>query len=128
ITCQTEPKQEHPSAIRALDKIIVAFAAPLFSLGLAMTFAAMVCMIGRPVGETETTTTIGYVFKGSPAEAAGLQPGDVITKIDGRPVRRWGGSGGAVMWRIVSGEGDVLPVAMLRDAEQCSVQRSRRRE
>src|SRR5262245_8217502 len=43
--------------ISALDKIIVAFAGPLFSLGLAMVFALLVWGIGRPVGETETTTT-----------------------------------------------------------------------
>src|SRR5207249_461707 len=68
--------------IGALDKIIVAFAGPLFSFLLAIGFAVVVWQIGRPVGESETTTTIGYVFKGSPAETAGLQPGDRILAVD----------------------------------------------
>src|SRR5689334_15023090 len=48
--------------IGVLDKIIVAVAGPLFSFGLALVFAVLVWGIGRPVSETETTTTIGYVF------------------------------------------------------------------
>src|SRR5882762_8171020 len=95
---KTDSKQEQLPPISALDKIIGAFAGPLFSLGLALFFATIVWVIGRPVGETETTTTIGYVYKGSPAEAAGLRPGDVITKIDGKPVHRWGGIGDGVIW------------------------------
>jgi len=119
---KTDSKADQLPPISALDKIIVAFAGPLFSLLLALTFAAIVWMIGRPVGETETTTTIGYVYKGSPAEAAGLRPGDVITKIGGKPVRRWGGIGDSVMWRIVSSEGEVLPVTILRDKKEITVQ------
>src|SRR5436309_4652159 len=69
---KTESKPDQLPPISALDKIIVAFAGPLFSLLLALTFAAVVWVIGRPVGESDTTTIIGHVFKGSPAEAAGL--------------------------------------------------------
>src|SRR3954454_9095526 len=36
--------------ISALDKIIVAFAGPLFSFLLAAVFAAIVTVVGRPVG------------------------------------------------------------------------------
>src|SRR6476660_805476 len=64
--------------ISALDKIIVAFAGPLFSFLLALAFAVVVMIVGRPVSEAETTTTIGYVVKGGPADQAGLQPGDKI--------------------------------------------------
>src|SRR5437016_2503962 len=54
--------------ISALDKIIVAFAGPLFSFLLALVFAVLVMGVGRPVSEAETTTTIGYVEKDSPAD------------------------------------------------------------
>src|SRR5256885_6064968 len=64
--------------ISALDKIIVAFAGPLFSFLLAIAFAFVVMVVGRPVSENETTTTIGYVEKDSPGEKAGLLPGDQI--------------------------------------------------
>src|SRR5260221_3363526 len=119
---KTENKQEQLPPISALDKIIVAFAGPLFSLLLALTFATIVWGIGRPVGETETKTTIGYVFKGSPAEAAGLQPGDRIIKVDGKPVNRFGGIGDSVTWRIVSSEGTVVPVTVIRDGKELTVE------
>src|SRR5215510_14676487 len=72
--------------ISALDKIIVAFAGPLFSFLLALSFAGVVWAVGRPVSETETTTTIGYVKKGGPADTVGLKPGDRILEVDHRPV------------------------------------------
>ena len=99
----SEPGQLPP--ISALDKIIVAFAGPLFSFMLALFFAVVVWQIGRPVGESETTTVIGYVFKGSPADTAGLQPGDRIIKVDGQPVSRFGGIGDSVTWRVVRSRG-----------------------
>src|SRR5438477_9580413 len=64
--------------ISALDKIIVAFAGPLFSFGLAIAFAFVVWTIGKPVSEAEATTTIGYVMPRSPADEAGLKAGDKI--------------------------------------------------
>src|SRR3954470_1671617 len=48
--------------ISALDKIIVAFAGPLFSFLLAVVFAVIVSIVGRPVAESESTTRIGYVL------------------------------------------------------------------
>src|SRR4030081_1839232 len=50
--------------ISALDKIIVAFAGPLFSFLLAIFFAVIIWSVGRPVSEAEATTTIGYVLPG----------------------------------------------------------------
>src|SRR5213076_3455242 len=60
--------------ISALDKIIVAFAGPLFSFLLALLFAAIVWAVGHPVSESESTTVIGYVLPDSPAQKVGLQP------------------------------------------------------
>ncbi len=64
--------------ISALDKIIVAFAGPLFSFLLALVFAVVVMVVGRPVSEGETTTIVGWVEKDGPADKAGLRPGDRI--------------------------------------------------
>src|ERR1700733_6897152 len=47
--------------ISALDKIIVAFAGPLFSFLLAVAFAVIVWTVGRPVSEAESTQVVGYV-------------------------------------------------------------------
>ena len=105
--------------IRPLDKIIVAFAGPLFSFLLAVVFAVIVWQVGRPVREAESTTTIGYLLPGSPAAKAGLKPGDVMTEIDGNPVRRWQGmSSDSVVWRIVTSEGEKLQIKYVRDGKE----------
>src|SRR5881397_1470992 len=44
----------------------------------------------RGVGDSDTEgVTVGEVVSGSPAEQAGLQPGDVISKFDGRDVKNF---------------------------------------
>src|SRR5690349_19463122 len=90
--------------ISALDKIIVAFAGPLFSFLLALAFAVVVMIVGRPVSDSELTQIIGYVAKGGPADKAGLRPGDRVLAIDGKPVTKFQGMGDSVTWRIVSSE------------------------
>src|SRR5256885_8248756 len=51
--------------VKALDKIIVALAGPVFSFLLAIFFAVIIWAVGRPMGESETTTMIGYVVPDS---------------------------------------------------------------
>jgi regulator of sigma E protease len=102
--------------ISALDKIIVAFAGPLFSFLLAIVFAVIIWAIGRPVSESEATTTIGYVLPDSPAAEAGLKAGDKILAVDGKRVGRFGGMGAdSISWRIVRSEGDTIPITFQRD-------------
>lgn len=112
---ETETPREQLKPISASDKIIVAFAGPLFSFGLAVLFALIVWVVGRPVGEAEATRTIGYVQEDSPAEKAGLKAGDEILEVDGRPVTRWQGFGAdCIVWRIVRSEGETVPVKVKR--------------
>src|SRR5438132_843877 len=82
------------------DKIIVAFAGPLFSFLLALAFAVVVMIVGRPVSQVEKTTIIGYVVKGAPADQAGLGPGDQFLAINGRPIPKFGGWAAALTWRV----------------------------
>jgi regulator of sigma E protease len=101
--------------ISALDKIIVAFAGPLFSFLLAVVFAIIIWGIGRPVTESEATTTIGYVMPESPAAAAGLRAGDKILALDGHRVTRFAGMGAdSITWRIIRSEGDTIPITFER--------------
>jgi regulator of sigma E protease len=118
-----EGKREGPGEvtklpnISPLDKMIVAFAGPLFSFLLALAFALVVMIVGRPVSETEKTTTIGYVLKGGPADEAGLRPGDRILSVDGRAVTKFGGMGDSVTWRIVRSEGAIVPIKVEREGK-----------
>ena len=101
--------------ISALDKIIVAVAGPLFSLLLALFFAGVVWVVGHPVAESDSTTIIGYVMPDSPAQKVGLQPGDKILEVDGKPVRRFLGMNDSVSWNVVRSEGDKIAVKFQRD-------------
>src|SRR6201993_4494228 len=75
--------------VSALDKIIVAFAGPLFSFLLALSFAVVVWAVGRPVSEGDDSTSIGWVEPNGPAWNAGLRPGDEIVEIDNHPVNHF---------------------------------------
>jgi len=112
-----ESSGESLAPVSALDKIIVAFAGPLFSFLLALAFAVVVMGVGRPVSETERTTVIGYVMKDGPADMAGLQAGDRILEVDNKPVRKFGGMGDSVTWRIVRSEGETVPVKVEREGK-----------
>lgn len=112
---QSDIPREALKPITPLDKIIVAFAGPLFSFGLAAIFAVIVWVVGRPVSEPEGTTKIGYIMPGSPADAVKLQPGDKILEVDHRHVSRFGGMGSdSVVWRIVRSEGETIPMVVER--------------
>jgi regulator of sigma E protease len=112
-----ESSGEPLPSISAMDKIIVAVAGPLFSFLLALLFAVVVMIVGRPVTEAETTTSIGYVEKDGPADKAGLKPGDKILEVDGKPVSKFGGMGDSVTWRIVRSEGASVPIKVERDGK-----------
>lgn len=100
--------------VSALDKIIVAIAGPLFSLLLALVIATLIWVVGYPVSESDTTTTVGYIVPESPALNI-LRPGDKILEVDGQPVKRFLGMNDSVSWSVVRSEGDKIPIKFQRD-------------
>ena len=115
---ETETDRAKLPQVSALDKIIVAFAGPLFSLLLAVVFAAIVWGVGHPVSEADTTTVIGYVEPGSPAQKAGLQAGDKILQVDGKPVIRFSGMNDSVTWNVIRSEGERILFVVERNGQR----------
>ncbi|MCF6313654.1 MAG: RIP metalloprotease RseP [Verrucomicrobiales bacterium] len=107
-----EPRDLPP--ITPLDKIIVAFAGPLFSFLLAVCFAVAVHFVGKPVNEASSTTVVGIVGKGMPADKAGMKVGDKILKIDGKKVSNFTGMINSVQWNIASSTSNPIIVEVDR--------------
>jgi regulator of sigma E protease len=71
------------------------------------------------MGEQESSVHIGSLDPGSPAEKAGLKPGDKILEIDGHKVSRFvGQSDDAIFWRVVRSEGETIRVVVERNGVQ----------
>lgn len=67
------------------QKVIIAFAGPLFNIILAFFVFVAVSIFEY----SAPASVVEYVEPGSPAFEAGLQEGDRITGINGRPVHVW---------------------------------------
>jgi len=105
--------------VSPLDKIIVAFAGPLFSFLLAVFFAFVVWGIGKPSNETGNSTLVGWVDQGGPAWKAGLRPGDSILEIDGYRVTHFTPPAqDSITWHIVTSEGTNIAIKYLRDGRE----------
>ena len=90
---------------------------PVVQFASGAFFAAIVWAVGYPVSEGDSTTVIGYVLPDSPAQKVGLQPGDKILSVDGKPVRRFMGMNDSVSWDVVRSEGDKIAVKFERDGK-----------
>ena len=115
---ETNEKGADLPPARPIDKIIVALAGPVASLGLAFLFACVVWFVGRPVSQAETTNMIGYVLEGGPAAKAGMLPGDRILAVNGQPVKRINGMGrmgDSVAWNVAVSSSPVIPIRFERD-------------
>ncbi len=115
---KTEEKAEQLPNISPLDKIIVAFAGPLFSFLLAIMFAVLVWQVGKPVSVVEEAPVLGWVVPEGPAWKAGLRPGDQILEIDDKPVTTFGPpSRDSITWRVITSEGEQLKIKYERDGQ-----------
>lgn len=108
--------REQLPPIKPIDKIIVAFAGPLFSFLLALTAAIGVSVFGKPA-DIVPTTTVGWVEPGSPGAAAGIQRGDKIKAINGIPVSSWEGTLDSVQLNIVTSRGKHIEFTVDRPGE-----------
>jgi regulator of sigma E protease len=117
---KSENADEPLPNVSALDKIIVAFAGPLFSFVLAFFFAFVVWGVGKPSNEVDNTTQIGWVDPSGPAAVAGLRPGDTILEVDGHQVKNFlptGSMADSVKWRIITSTGTNIAIKYVRDGK-----------
>ena len=118
---KSETPEEPLPNVSPLDKIIVAFAGPLFSFALAFMFALVVWGVGKPSNEGDNSTMIGWVDRNGPAWQAGLRPGDTILEVDGHPVKNFlptGSLSDSVKWRIITSTGPTVAIKYLRDGKE----------
>jgi regulator of sigma E protease len=95
---ESEPVEQLPP-ISYGSRMLVLSAGAFFNILFAFALATILWLSGRPEAENVTSTRIGFVADKitlldgkeveSPAKAAGLQEGDLITAIDGTPVKSW---------------------------------------
>ncbi len=110
-------KPEKPlPPITALDKIIVAFAGPAFSMLLALLSAVVVWKVGKPKDFVDSQE-IGYLVPGSPAEKAGLQIGDKILEINGQSVSGFAGTLDSISERVILSRGNEITFTVARPEE-----------
>jgi len=106
--------------IKPIDKIIVAFAGPLFSFLLAVVAAVIVWQIGLPDRATHSQT-IGYILPDSPAQKAGFQLGDKIIAINGKPVNGFSGELNSITSSIIFSEGNNIHFKIIRDGKEMEI-------
>jgi len=95
---EAEPVEKLPPVSYG-SRMLVLVAGAFFNILFAFLLATILWISGRPEPEAITSTRIGFVAEKitlldgkeveSPAKAAGLQEGDLITAIDGTPVKSW---------------------------------------
>ncbi len=82
----------------AWQRLLVVAAGPLFNFLLAWLLYSGLLLVH---GQVEVLPHVGDVQAGSPAQAAGLQAGDVVTALNGEKVFNW-----EEMTQIIQGHGD----------------------
>lgn len=119
---KTDEKAEQLPNVSPLDKIIVAFAGPLFSFLLAIAFALVVWQVGKPASVVDGEPVLGWVEPTGPAAKSGLLPGDKILEIDDKPVTAFGPpSQDSITWRVITSKGTNISVKYVRDGKEATV-------
>src|ERR1019366_115074 len=117
------PVEQLPN-VSPLDKIIVAFAGPLFSVLLAFAFAVVVWSVRKPSNEVNNSTVIGWVDPSGPGGPAGLRPGDTLLGGGGPPGKKFlpaASLSDSVNWRIITSTGTNIAIKYQRDGQEAIV-------
>jgi len=95
-------------------RIPIVAAGPGFNLLFAIVLIAFIHLVGVPV---ERSVRLGKVLEGSAAAQAGLQTGDTVVAVDGRPIERID----ELKAHIMASDGRVLHMQLNRDGQLLTV-------
>lgn len=96
----------------AWQRSAVVAAGPITNYGIAFVLLAWLFATGMP--RATTLPTLGSVIPGAAADAAGLQPGDVLLEVGGKPVRDFR----ELREQLKASGGAAIPVVVQRGAER----------
>lgn len=85
-----KPGSSAPALLPRWQRAVILLAGPLANTVGAVVFltAAFVAGVEVPAWQ-EDRPVVGWVDPSSPAAAAGLQAGDEVVSVDGKPIKRW---------------------------------------
>ena len=112
-----EPRSGQPDEFMSRTKwerFQVLVMGPIMNIALAVVLTAVVLTFGAevPVYEDQPAV-VGVVAASSPAERAGIRPGDRIMAVGGQAVATWGD----VLVRIGARPNRELPITVMRDGQ-----------
>lgn len=93
------------------SKILVAIAGPVMNVIFAFAVAGIIYFVGLP--EPVNPSIIGYVEPGSPEAKLGIQEGDRVINVDGKPVNSWE----QIREITIFARTNVLPVSIVHEAK-----------
>ena len=100
------------------QRFLIAFAGPAMNGILAVALLAGLYMYGTSVPEfLQGEARVDIVEEGSPAETAGIQPGDLIVEFDGEANPTWQ----AVETNVILSPEREIPATLDRDGERLNV-------
>jgi len=95
-------------------RIAIVAAGPSFNLLFAIVLIAFIHMMGVPI---EKSVRLGKIFEGSAAAQAGLQTGDTVIAVDGKPIERID----ELKTSIMTSEGQTLNIQVDRAGQVLTV-------
>ena len=98
----------------AWHRLLVVLAGPVANFVLALI---IYCGIAWAQGQTYLLPEVGDVTPGTPAATAGIQPGDRVLSIDGKPIENWN----AVAEGIGAGNGKPVTIVLSRGGSEVTL-------
>ena len=96
-------------------RMFVAIAGPAMNFAFGIIIFSLIFLIaGDNVQKSTETTQIGHVFEMSPAEIAGIRPGDRIVSINGHRLHTFED----LLTRVITQPGKELEVEIIRDGQR----------